>query len=371
MFLHIVIDSYYSLETAKILKEIKNSSSHIFIMMRGSGSSNQHSILEELKEEVLAISPEHSQFYARFTDEWLRRFDKIFIHGMYHSSLIHALLNKTKPSTFERIYFLPYGGDIQLAMQSLQSSPQVNLSFLAMQKIKNWILPPGYRSRQSFFFESYPSEQCNFFEVYPIIPQPLQPDCIAEVKNTVQSKLLYKSSPLKILIGHSCSPSDNHILVLRKLAPLAKSDIQVCLPMAYHLDLEYRKEVYELARSIFGKKVSLWTEYLEPKQYAKKLKSIDIAVFNLKKDSGFGVMSYLLMCGTKLYASQRQLQSGDLRLLVDQGCTIFEYESLVDFPFSLLTPIDQEAALNNFKVISNSTYSRKMLKDNWKKLIEL
>ncbi|KPQ39970.1 MAG: 4-alpha-L-fucosyltransferase (Fuc4NAc transferase) [Phormidium sp. OSCR] len=369
MFLHIVIDSYYSLETAKILKEIKNSSSHIFIMMRGSGSSNQYSILEELKEEVLAISPDHPQFYARFTDEWLRRFDKIFIHGMYHSSLIHALLNKTDPSTFDRIYFIPYDGDVQLAIKYIENGSSDHPQVVALQKIKNWVVPPKYREIRSKFFKNFQSEWCNFYELHPIVAQPLQPQNTRELEIFVKQKFSQTVTPFRIMIGHSCSTNNNHISTLKQIAPLAQYDVQLVLPMAYHVDSAYRRKVYELGKSIFGDKVCLWDEYLSPKEYAQKLRDIDAAVFNLTQTSGFGVISYLIMCGSRVYLNRENLQSSDFRTLIHKGCNILEYEDLKKSPFSLLAPISELSALTNFDTVSNCTYSKKELTLNWQKLL--
>ncbi|NJN74759.1 MAG: hypothetical protein HC799_19215 [Limnothrix sp. RL_2_0] len=213
-------------------------------MMQHSGSSQQYSILEELRLEALAISPSDQNLYNRVSDAWLSQFDKIFIHGLFHSGLTHILLSKISEKTLQKIYFIPYDGDVQLAVRFLSEGNKNAPNIIALQRLINWVIPPGYQKVRSDFFASYDTSNCNFIELEPILLQPLQPIDIDEVEEFVKQRI-YSDRTLKttnIMVGHSCSSNDNHIETLKLLAPLAGENIRVILPMSYHVDLDYRQK---------------------------------------------------------------------------------------------------------------------------------
>ncbi|NJN74758.1 MAG: hypothetical protein HC799_19210, partial [Limnothrix sp. RL_2_0] len=62
-----------------------------------------------------------------------------------------------------------------------------------------------------------------------------------------------------------------------------------------------------IGQSFFEDKLDIWTEYLSPSEYQKKLMEVDIAVLNLRELSGLGITTYLLMLGSKVYSRLEQL----------------------------------------------------------------
>jgi len=369
MFLHFVIDSFYSLSISQLLKKLHPDNRHVFIMMQHSGSSQQYSILEELRLEALAISPSDQNLYNRVSDTWLSQFDKIFIHGLYHSGLIHLVLSKISEKTLQKIYFIPYDGDVQLAVRFLREGNKNAPNVMALQKLINWVIPPGYQKVRSDFFASYDTGNCNFIELEPILLQPLQPIDIDEVEEFVKQRISLDRTlkTTNIMVGHSCSSNDNHIEALELLAPLAGENVRVILPMSYHVDLGYRQKVVNIGQSLFGKKLDVWTEYVSPSEYRKQLMEIDVAILNLYDLSGLGVITYLLMIGSKVYSRSEHLAG--IQSFVDNSCHMFYLDDLRKDPKLALICMNQEHLYENFKAVSRSRYSTRKVLDNWRKLL--
>lgn len=368
MFLHFVIDSFYSLSVAKLLRKMHPDNRHIFVMMQRSGSSDQYSILQELQEEALTISPSDQTLYDRVDNTWLTQFDRIFIHGLFHSGLVALLLQKVSVETFQKIYFIPYDGEVQLAIRTLQSGNVNAPNVLALQKLINWIIPPGYQETRSEFFNSYDTSHCRFIELDPILVQPLQPLDMNEVESFVRHRVSARErSVTNIMIGHSCARNDNHIKVLNLLSPLAEESVRIILPMAYHVDEGYRQQVFEFGKSIFGHKLDLWKDYTSPDLYKEKLKQIDVAIFDLQELSGMGVITYLLMLGCKIYSSRSHFKK--IQSILGFDCTLFLVDDLDLDIGSVFQSLNSEKSMDNYHGVIESRCSLESLFVNWNKLL--
>jgi hypothetical protein len=365
MFLHFVLDSVYSLSIAELLKKIHPDNKHMFIMMQHSGSSQQYSTLKDLQRVALAISPSDQLLYERVSDAWLAQFEKVFIHGLFHTGLTQLLLNKVSAETFQKIYFIPYDSEVLLAIRLIKKGYCSAANVVALQKLVNWVIHPDYRKIRSDFFESYDASACRFIEMDPLMVQPLQPFNMDDIEDFVRQRCSKLSGTVNVMIGHSCSRSNNHIETLKSLAFLSEENIRVILPMSYHVELNYRQEVCDLGKSIFGNKLIVWTDYMQPRQYREHLKLIDVGIFNLTESSGFGVISYLAMIGVKLYFNHEQLESGSISTLTQQGCRVFDFLDLDVNPSGILEPLLDDERINNFNLLSGLHFSTAKLIKNW------
>jgi len=109
-----------------------------------------------------------------------------------------------------------------------------------------------------------------------------------------------KSSGINIQVGNSADPSNNHIEVLEMLLPFKDDDIAIYVPLSYG-DLKHAKKVIRQGQKWFGDKFIPLTEYMPFEQYLNLLGSIDIALFNHKRQQAMGNAITLLGLGKTVY----------------------------------------------------------------------
>src|SRR5690606_3405679 len=100
-------------------------------------------------------------------------------------------------------------------------------------------------------------------------------------------------STVNILVGNSADPSNNHLEILDKLLPYKDADIQIYTPLSYG-DQDHAKLVSEYGKKLFSEKFSPVTDFMKEENYLNFLCSIDIAIFNHKRQQGMGNITTLL-----------------------------------------------------------------------------
>lgn len=109
-----------------------------------------------------------------------------------------------------------------------------------------------------------------------------------------------KNTTLNIQIGNSADPSNNHIDALERLLPFKKENIYIFVPLAYGQQ-EYAKEVIKKGEEWFGDKFKPLLEFMPFEEYLPFLASIDIAIFNHKRQQAMGNTITLLGLGKVVY----------------------------------------------------------------------
>ncbi|AXV66462.1 hypothetical protein D0907_14785 [Pseudoalteromonas lipolytica] len=109
-----------------------------------------------------------------------------------------------------------------------------------------------------------------------------------------------KKATLNIQIGNSADPSNNHIDALERLLPFKKENIYIFVPLAYGQQ-EYAQEVIKKGKEWFGDKFKPLLEFMPFEEYLSFLASIDIAIFNHKRQQAMGNTITLLGLGKVVY----------------------------------------------------------------------
>lgn len=131
-------------------------------------------------------------------------------------------------------------------------------------------------------------------------------ECFMYLSNVVDPKITAKVAPerkqaeLNILLGNSADPSNNHIDALERLLPYRDTDIRIYSPLSYG-DQDYAKKVVRQGQDWFGKKFVPMTGFMPFEQYLDFLKSVDIAVFNHKRQQAMGNTITLLGMGKTVF----------------------------------------------------------------------
>lgn len=105
----------------------------------------------------------------------------------------------------------------------------------------------------------------------------------------------------RVMIGHSSYPFLNHIETLNKLARFKDNAILVSLVLSYG-NIDYGRRVEEHAIKIFGnKKVEVIRDLKTWEKYTEYLSSVDVCIFNFKKQAALGNFYTLCYMGKKLF----------------------------------------------------------------------
>ena len=143
--------------------------------------------------------------------------------------------------------------------------------------------------------------------------------------STVQAaqKQTEEHSSLYILVGNSADPSNNHIESFEKLLPYKDEDIKIFVPLSYG-DQSHAKQVIEIGKSWFGDKFVPITSFMVFDEYMKFLASVDVAIFNHKRQQAMGSTITLLGMGKTVYIRSDVAQWD---IFKEKNITCFDVES--------------------------------------------
>lgn len=113
---------------------------------------------------------------------------------------------------------------------------------------------------------------------------------------------------LNIQLGNSSSRNNRHIEAFEYLKKYKDYNIKIYSPLSYG-DSSYADEVIKKGKKLFGDKFIPLKEPLEFDKYIEFLSTIDIAVFNHKKQESFGNIITHLGFGKKIYFDENSEMS--------------------------------------------------------------
>lgn len=150
---------------------------------------------------------------------------------------------------------------------------------------------------------AYPS---NLFKVPPPSPKEKTP-----------------GKPIRILVGNSADPDNNHSRALHLLEPFRLENIEIYVPLSYG-DKTYAKEIITQGKSIFGNKFTPFQKLIPRDEYHSLLSKIDVGLFVNSRQQAMGNITQLLGMGKKVYLNP-DITTWDL--MTELGVTLYDPES--------------------------------------------
>lgn len=141
-----------------------------------------------------------------------------------------------------------------------------------------------FKSNARFFFS--PGYLSNIVEKHTFLP------------NTVSKPY---SASKRILVGNSTSPTNHHSEIFEMLYPFRDENIEIYCPLSYGIYESYRDSITRKGSEMFGEKFIPIIHFMKLNDYLNFLKSIDIAIFNHKRQEAMGVTIQLLSHGKIVY----------------------------------------------------------------------
>jgi hypothetical protein len=185
-------------------------------------------------------------------------------------------------------------------------------------------------------------------------------ECLMYLSNIVDPEMISGSGSrnnggtLKILVGNSSDPSNNHEEVFEKLLPYKNDDIAIYVPLSYGNKVNANK-IADLGKRWFGDKFIPMVEFMPYQDYLDFLRDIDIAVFNHKRQQAMGNTISLLGLGKTVFIRSDVSQ---WQFLTGMGLKVGKFENLNLERMS-------EADLSRNAHIVRSNFSESILVRQW------
>ena len=282
----------------------------------------------------------------------LHHAEKVILHGLFNSRIIRLLA--LCPWLLKKCYWVIWGGDLyqyQKPKPRLRDKIKESLRRFVIKRIGHlvtYILGDVELARK-WYNARGEYHECLMYLSNMVNPQVL--------KGAERAKEAH--SGLNILVGNSADPSNNHLDALEKLLPYKDQDIRIYVPLSYG-DQAYAEKVIEKGRDWFGDKFLSITFFMPFERYHALLKTVDIAIFNHKRQQAMGNTITLLGLGKTVY----------MRNDVSQWCFLRKHglniKSVSNKDFKQLPSSD---LIENVRII-NFHFSEKKLIEQLKKVFQ-
>ena len=139
----------------------------------------------------------------------------------------------------------------------------------------------------------------NWMKETPLIPMPYIGSNQYPILKEVSSKKKEKSSVIKVLLGHQGTVAENHLSILNKLKQYDAKRIRIIIPLSYGIR-SYIDHLIPQIENLHMSNVTILKDFMEFKDYAELLNSIDIAILDEPSSMALGNLSILLFFEKKI-----------------------------------------------------------------------
>lgn len=147
-------------------------------------------------------------------------------------------------------------------------------------------------------------------------------DCLMYLSNLwVASSAENRSGRgLRILVGNSGDPSNEHLEVFARLSALEQQEFTVYVPLSYGR-ANYIEDVLEAGKRMFGERFRPVMGFMPKEEYTHFISNIDVAIFNHRRQQAMGNIINCLGLGKKVYL-RREVTT--YRFLEALGLQVFD-----------------------------------------------
>ena len=183
------------------------------------------------------------------------------------------------------------------------------------------------------------------------------------------NKLLNKENNdmcCRVMVGHSGHDCDNHIEILKRLAPYFDENLFIYIMLPYG-DSKYSLTVKEYASKNLGKKYQVIDKTTSFFDYINFLCSVDVAIFDMENSAALGNISLLLTMGKKIFLRK----NGDIFYAFEYcgiKCNVTEEIGNIDFAVFKSPVIYEKDTVSKFSsLLENDDYET----EKWNSIFNL
>ncbi|PKG75872.1 hypothetical protein CXF86_04735 [Shewanella sp. GutCb] len=272
--------------------------------------------------------------------------EKIILHGLSDFSLV--ILLAFNPWLLKKCHWCIWGADLYFHKTSQKSVRK------SIQEIFR-----GFVIKRIGFLVSYLEGDVDLARKW-YGAKGIYKECLLYLSNVYTSlpQAAEKNVTINIQIGNSAEVSNNHIEVLEALRKYKDENIKIFVPLSYG-DNKHASEVISKGRDWFGEKFVPLNDFMSFDKYLEFLGSIEIAIFNHRRQQAMGNTITLLGLGKTVYIRE---DTSQWELFKSQNIVV---KSLNSFCLELMTP---DIRAKNISAVKN-TYSKEKLLRQYKAII--
>ena len=322
MIVHLLVDEKFTIPYIDFLvKNFKKRKNVFFVLTRSKKNMRYCSQLLG-REDVFFITKNPFSIIRLFF--YLIRSKKIILQGMYNMFYVRVLnmLNFAK-----KTYWMIWGGDMYSFEFEDDSQKQSKTKLISR---LGKILTPFYYD-YLYAVKNYEAK-CEMIEC-------VLPTSIIEIDQNTKP---INNKTIRYLIGNSADIENEHFDLIDKLATCDLGNAEIYIPLSYG-DKEYANNVIKYAKEKLAGKAEIkpLLDFMGLKTYNALLASIDVAIFNHKRQQAFNNIIQLVGYGSKVYLRNT---ISTYAYLKDKNIIIYDVEELHN---ASITKNDEVTSKNN------------------------
>lgn len=228
----------------------------------------------------------------------MHKAEKIILHGLFDIRIIQMLF--FTPWLLKKCHWVMWGSDLYV----YQFSDRDN-TFKRREFFRNFVI-----KNVGFLITYIPGDAALAREWYKAKGQVLE--CIMYTSNLYKDHKLDvdTSQSINIQLGNSADPSNEHIDALEKLLKFKNENINIYVPLSYGPAglSTYTENVIKQGKEWFGKKFKPMLSFMPFDEYLHFLSTVDIAIFNHKRQQAMGNTIALLGLEKTVYIRSETTQ---------------------------------------------------------------
>lgn len=363
MILHIIAThpgSIYLVKFYKFIKQNFDESEHIFVTTFPNIPST-FATSEELDHvtHLIKYVNLNSQEDQRTLLEVSNQVSKIIIHSLFDVNWLNWIYNKE--SLLKKSIVILWGGDIYSFWLKKKKYTPVELisEFFKVNILLNVKGIASLLEEDYEFVKNHYITNANYYYVF--YPNPVDYALLDEILlNDKNSEQVAKSRKIRILLGNSATATNNHFEALEAISKVKDIDFEIVCPLSYG-DTQYANQVYSLGQKLFGEKFIPLTQFLNPKEYAKILASVDVAIFNNNRQQALGNILALLYLGKKVYIRD---EIPSWKFFKRYGIEVYNVKEILETPGVKIFDFDEKVGKKNRDIIKKE-FSEEKAVETW------
>lgn len=266
----------------------------------------------------------------------MNEFDKIIYHGVFDDDIISFFVTNKK--FLNKLYLYFWGGDKFLSRNKMDNLKKKYVVRNA-QGIIN-ILP----EERKYMIKNYKVKGTLFCAMY---------SADFELLKTIKNEKINNKECVRIQIGNSATKTNNHIDILKKLSRFKDESIEIYVPLSYG-NMNYAKRVIKEGRRLFGDKFFPMTELISYEKFKQFSNTIDIAIFDMKRQQALGNIITLIYYGKKVFLRNKSVLYHYFK--ISKNCDIFTTDEITSMQY------DRFISFSNTSKIENGNRVEDLLK---------
>ena len=234
--------------------------------------------------------------------------DKIIFHSLFMPGAVDRLYRE--PELLKKSYWVMWGGD-------LYNAPRDEKSDFVRKNFKGYI----NNIDKEYAIKKY-GMKGKFYEMHYKFP------LTKEILDAVKKE---KKNYIKIQINNSCDIST--LEMLDTLSKYKDENIKITTVLSYG-KLQFKDEIIEKGKRIFGNKFEYIDKFMKPADYARYLAQNDILILNQNRQQGFGNTLASLYLGLKVFIRS---EISTNKYLNDSGIKIYNVVDIINNSFEEFT----------------------------------